>query len=64
MVNNRYLSIRETAKTGILSEYALRIMQKCGELPGFFVGVKFVVDTEALEKLLSEKAMASVKAVS
>ena len=60
-MNGRYLTIRQAAKSGILSEHALRIMNKCGELPGFYVGVKFLIDTVALSKVLAEKAAASVR---
>ena len=29
----RFMTIREVASTGVLSEYALRLMEKRGELP-------------------------------
>lgn len=34
----RFLSIREVAKTGLLSEYTLRLMEKQKQLPCVYVG--------------------------
>lgn len=52
MSSPRFLSIRETAKAGPLSEYCLRLMQKRGELPGVYSGRKFLVNYNAfLEKI-------------
>lgn len=34
------MTIRQVAKTGILSEHALRIMLKAGKLPAIYVGNK------------------------
>lgn len=53
--NRRYpliLSIRGTAKLGILSETALRRMHKEGKLPGFNTCVKFNVDVDKLCAML------------
>ena len=49
-----FKTIRETARTGILPEACLRRMVKHGSLPGFYSGVKFLVNYTALvEKLNS-----------
>lgn len=49
---SRFLSIREAAKRGPLSEYCLRLMQKQGKLPGVFSGRKFLVNyARLLEQL-------------
>ena len=45
---SRFLSIREAAKRGPLSEYCLRLMQKQGKLPGVFSGKKFLVNYSKL----------------
>ena len=56
--NNRFLSIRETAKLGPLPEYLLRKMEKQGQLPGVRSGTKFLVNyrlfLENLEKASAE----------
>lgn len=47
----RMRTIREIAKTGILSEYALRLMEKQGRLPCVHVGRKCLVN---LDKLIEQ----------
>ncbi len=42
------LTIRETARTGILPEYALRTLVKQGKIPGIQVGTKFLVNYDRL----------------
>lgn len=46
------MTIREVAGTGLLSEYALRLMQRSGTLPGIAVGSRYLVNYEALQDLL------------
>ena len=50
------LTIRETAKTGILPEYALRGLVKQGKIPGIYVGTKFLVNYDRLCDWLNETA--------
>ena len=51
----KFLTIRETAATGILSEHHLRLMAKRGELPGIYAGTRFKVNYPLLiEKLNRE----------
>ncbi len=42
------LTIRETARTGILPETALRTLVKQGRIPGIYVNRKFLVNYECL----------------
>ena len=49
----RMRSIREIAQTGLLSEYALRRMEKNGELPCVHVGKKCLVNLDKLIELLN-----------
>lgn len=50
-----FLTIRETAKTGICSEHHLRVMEKKGTLPGFKTGNTFRVNLDQLiDRLNSE----------
>ena len=41
---NKLVSIRQAAKRGPLSEYALRCLLRAGKLPGFFINHKFYVN--------------------
>lgn len=57
-----FKTIRQTAATGILSEYRLRIMQRNAELPGIHAGNRFLINVDALREKLedeSRKAVAS-----
>ncbi len=49
----RMRSIREIAQTGLLSEYALRRMEKSGHLPCVHVGKKCLVNLDKLIELLN-----------
>ena len=63
-----FLTIRETAKTGLVSEHYLRLRLKQGKLPGFYVGTRYRVDygwvklTDAqYNKLLDDLGEAELK---
>lgn len=49
-----FLSIRETAKAGILTEYRLRCMEKAGELPCIYAGNKCLINIELLIAQLND----------
>ena len=49
-----YLSIRQVAETGLVSEHLLRLMEKQGRLPGIYSGRKKLVNLELLEEQLRE----------
>ena len=51
---NKMLTIRQTAATGILPESVLRSMQKENRLPGIWVGNRFMVNCNMLLKVLDE----------
>lgn len=44
----RMMTIREVAKTGILSEHCLRLMEKQGRLPCIYVGKRCLVNFDVL----------------
>ena len=44
----RMMTIREIAQTGLLSEYALRLMHKQGKLPSITVGKKVLINFDVL----------------
>ena len=55
--NEKFPSIRETAKRGPLSEYCLRLMLKQGTLPGVYSGRKFRVNYDRLVEQLNKEAV-------
>lgn len=50
----RFMSIREVAKTGLLSEYTLRLMEKQKALPCVYTGRKCLVNFDKLVEQLNE----------
>lgn len=52
----RFMTIRETAATGILSETHLRRMEKQGTLPGIYTGRTFRVNFNMLVMQLDEES--------
>lgn len=52
----QFLTIRQTAATGILSEYHLRLMEKQGKLPGIYVGNRFKVNYGLLLEQLDQES--------
>lgn len=53
----KFMTIRETAATGILSEHHLRLMAKRGELPGIYAGSRFKVNYPLLVEKLNHDSM-------
>lgn len=52
---SKFLTIRQAAATGILTEHRLRLMEKAGQLPGIRTGNRFLINLDALvEKLERE----------
>lgn len=49
----RFMSIREVAKTGILSEYAPRLMEKQKQLPCVYTGRKCLINFDKLVEQLN-----------
>lgn len=45
---NNYLTIKQTAERGIITEYQLRNMLRAGELPGFYSGKTYKVNVPML----------------
>lgn len=56
-----FLTIRETAKLGIMSEHHLRLMQKSGRLLGIRTGTTFRVNVEQLIDRLNEESAAAAQ---
>lgn len=55
-----FLTIKETAKTGILSEYALRIMRKQGKIPCIMCGNKCMINYPLLLEQLNNDSKREV----
>ena len=50
--NPKMMTIREIAKTGLLSEHALRLLLKEGKLPAIYIGNKALVNYDKLRTVL------------
>ena len=59
----QFLTIRETAKTGILSEHALRLLQKQGKIPHIMCGNKCLINYPLLVEQLTEESKKAVRKV-
>ncbi|MDR1703523.1 MAG: hypothetical protein LBS19_02400 [Clostridiales bacterium] len=44
----KMMTVREVARTGLLSEHALRLMLKAGKLPAIYVGNKALINYDLL----------------
>mgnify|MGYP001118792471 FL=1 len=42
------MTVREIARTGLLSEHALRLMLKAGKLPAIYIGKKALINYDNL----------------
>ncbi len=55
-MNKKFVTIKEAANTGILSEYALRLMYHQGKLPCIMVGKKCLINYPLLEEQLEKES--------
>jgi len=60
----KFLTIRQTAATGIMTEHYLRILVAQGKCPGIKSGNRFLVNVEALAEQLDAESRQNCKAVS
>ena len=58
----KFLTIRQTAATGILSEHHLRLLEKQGKLPGIYSGNRFKVNVDLLVDQLNRESAERVQA--
>lgn len=63
-MEQKFQTIRQTAKLGILSEYNLRLRLAQGRLPGVYSGNRFMVNLPLLEKQLDAESAAQAGGVS
>ena len=59
----RFMTIREVAKTGLISEHYLRLMAAQDRLPGVYSGNRFKVNYGALVEQSEAESRKEVKAV-
>lgn len=57
----RFMTIREVAKTGILTEHHLRLLEKQNRLPGVRSGNRFKVNLPLLIEQLDAESREAVK---
>ena len=55
-MEQKFQTIRQTAKLGILSEYNLRLRLAQGTLPGVYSGNRFLVNVPMLELQLDAES--------
>lgn len=53
MTQPRMMTIREIARTGLMTEHALRLMLKAGKLPAIYIGKKALINYDKLCEQLS-----------
>ena len=58
---DRFITIRQAAKAGILPEFRLRLMLKEGRLPGIYAGNKFLINVEMLNRQLDQMSVNQMK---
>lgn len=63
-MEQKFQTIRQTAKLGILSEYNLRLRLAQGRLPGVYSGNRFMINLPLLEKQLDAESAAQAGGVS
>lgn len=56
----KFMTIRETARTGVLTEFRLRMMEKSNSLPGIMAGNKFLVNYPMLLEQLDAESRKAV----
>lgn len=56
----KFLTIRQVAATGMITEHRLRIMVAQGMCPGFKTGNRFLVNLDALAEQLDAESRAAV----
>ena len=57
MEGKKFMTIREVARLGVLSEHYLRRLEHMGKLPGFYSGVKKMVNVDMLMEQLERESM-------
>ena len=48
----KYQTVRQIARTGIISDHGLRLLLKQGKIPAFFIGSKALLDFDTVVEYL------------
>ena len=59
----KFLTIRQTAATGVMSEYYLRLLVAQGKCPGVYSGNRFLINVDALTEQLDTESRQNCKEV-
>lgn len=54
----KFLTTRQTATEGLISEHQLRLLVAQGKCPGIYAGNRFMVNYHALEEMLETQSRA------
>lgn len=57
----KMMTIRETAKTGILPEHAIRIMVKQQQIPALYIGKKALINYNFVVNFLQNLSVGEMK---
>ena len=57
----KFLTIRQTAAMGVLSEHRIRLMVAQDQCPGIYVGNRFMVNFDALLEQLDKASRGTVE---
>ena len=52
-----FFTIRQVARTGLISEHQLRLIVAQKKCPGIYAGTKFMVNFPALQKMLDAESV-------
>ena len=56
-----FLTIRQTAARGVVSEHFLRQLVAQGSCPGFYAGKKYLINFDALLELLDSMSRENIR---
>ena len=56
-VDKTFMTIRETARAGLVSEHFLRVLEAEGRLPGIYTGNRKLVNVPLLVEQLNRESM-------
>lgn len=54
-----FMTIRQTARTGLISEHRLRLLVAQGKAPGVYSGNRFMVNYDQLIDMLNDQSKAN-----
>ena len=55
----RFMTVRQVARTGLISEYRLRLLVAQGKVPGVYSGNRFLINYDQFIDMLNEQSRAN-----